>query len=192
MELKPIFSEDNGEYLEHYGVPGMKWGVRHDRERTGRKRRQVGEFKNGKYSVGTALRANYHMNSNDMRKAQIKGALRKETSKRVYNKAYRDAAAAKGKTKAVERYNKQIAKSDAKIKALKSERTSLSRDTAAIKKRIEKSGLATVKTSTCPRTTLSNGEQYVKQALYGNFAYASIYSYRNTTPGTNYQVRKKK
>ena len=34
---KPIFSDDSGEVIAHYGVMGMKWGVRHDRERTGRK-----------------------------------------------------------------------------------------------------------------------------------------------------------
>ena len=27
-ELRCIFSDDRGEKLEHYGVPGMKWGVR--------------------------------------------------------------------------------------------------------------------------------------------------------------------
>ena len=28
MELNPIFSDDRDECLAHYGVPGMKWGVR--------------------------------------------------------------------------------------------------------------------------------------------------------------------
>lgn len=28
----------NDRYLIHYGVKGMKWGVRHDPERTGQKR----------------------------------------------------------------------------------------------------------------------------------------------------------
>ena len=37
MELNPIFSDDRDECLAHYGVPGMKWGVRHDRPRTGRR-----------------------------------------------------------------------------------------------------------------------------------------------------------
>lgn len=30
-----IITRDDSESLEHYGVKGMKWGVRHDRERTG-------------------------------------------------------------------------------------------------------------------------------------------------------------
>ena len=33
-----LISED---YLMHYGVKGMKWGVRHDPERVGRTRRQA-------------------------------------------------------------------------------------------------------------------------------------------------------
>lgn len=28
METKAIFSDNRNEYLEHYGVPGMKWGIR--------------------------------------------------------------------------------------------------------------------------------------------------------------------
>ena len=40
-----LISED---YLMHYGVKGMKWGVRHDPERVGRDRRKVSQSKNKK------------------------------------------------------------------------------------------------------------------------------------------------
>ena len=32
------------EYLMHHGVKGMKWGVRHDRDRKGRKKRPISEM----------------------------------------------------------------------------------------------------------------------------------------------------
>lgn len=47
MELNPIFSDNRDECLAHYGVPGMKWGVRHDRPRTGKR------FSRGNVSAGT-------------------------------------------------------------------------------------------------------------------------------------------
>lgn len=40
MDYKFTF-EDGSEALIHYGVLGMKWGVRHDRARTAQKMRQV-------------------------------------------------------------------------------------------------------------------------------------------------------
>lgn len=36
MNTKPIF-EDDSEYLQHYGVLGMKWGIRHNRKKTAQK-----------------------------------------------------------------------------------------------------------------------------------------------------------
>lgn len=38
MELVAIFSENRDECLEHYGVPGMKWGVRKPRITMGSKK----------------------------------------------------------------------------------------------------------------------------------------------------------
>ena len=35
-------------YLEHYGVKGMHWGIRHDKPRTGRKNNQRGEKETNK------------------------------------------------------------------------------------------------------------------------------------------------
>ena len=37
MEYIVHYSDDSEGYLAHYGVLGMKWGVRHDKERTARK-----------------------------------------------------------------------------------------------------------------------------------------------------------
>lgn len=86
MELKPIFSEDNDEYLEHYGVPGMKWGVRHDRPRTGRRTSGVHDV-NGKMVVGKNDSTLTRQVKNDYNKLGKKEFKRKYyTSKKTYAK----------------------------------------------------------------------------------------------------------
>ena len=86
MELKPIFSEDNDEYLEHYGVPGMKWGVRHDRPRTGRRTSGVHDA-NGKMVVGKNDSTLTRQVKNDYNKLGNKEFRQKySTSKKTYAK----------------------------------------------------------------------------------------------------------
>lgn len=61
MELR--YNMDDGSYLMHYGVPGMKWGIRHDRKHNNSDKvsknrlsdRQKTAIKIGAALVGTAL-----------------------------------------------------------------------------------------------------------------------------------------
>lgn len=59
MEIKLTF-DDGSEGLMHYGVKGMKWGVRHERERIGKPR-----------SRSTADKYGYTAQGNRYRKARL-------------------------------------------------------------------------------------------------------------------------
>ena len=67
METKPIFSDDRDEYLEHYGVPGMKWGVRKVRPLKGRK------FSGSKTS--TSKQGKLHLSDNQKKAVKIGAAI---------------------------------------------------------------------------------------------------------------------
>lgn len=56
MELNPIFSDDRDEYLEHYGVLGMKWGVRNAETLAKYSRGEPGAKKPSKRQVKKAIR----------------------------------------------------------------------------------------------------------------------------------------
>lgn len=77
MELNPIFSDDRDECLAHYGVMGMKWGVRN--AETQRKYAGLKKFKKDK-TKPTGYQS-YHQAKKTIKKTQK--AYKKETNART-------------------------------------------------------------------------------------------------------------
>ena len=84
--MKTIYYDEN--YLAHYGVKGMKWGVRHDPERTGRTRR-AGSLKGKLYRLAAA---NAGLNSRFGNKT-MRSMQRAERAKYLKKAAAADRAA---------------------------------------------------------------------------------------------------
>lgn len=102
---------DNDNFLEHYGVPGMKWGVRKDRKSSGKK-------KSTKSNKSTSILRGKNRRYPDESAAQYSARMRRESAERIAKiNAKQQAASEKRTLKSQEKIAKMQIKAAEKQKA---------------------------------------------------------------------------
>lgn len=112
-----IISSDNStddDFLEHYGVPGMKWGIRKDRKSSGTKKKSSTVKKDKSTSIFRGKNRRYPNES----AAQYNARMKRESEERIAKiNAKQQAASEKRTLKSHEKIAKMQIKSEEKQRA---------------------------------------------------------------------------
>lgn len=101
------------EALQHYGVPGMRWGVRHDRDKkTGRLNDKTRKkLRKGIDVTSSRGKIRRRLNNLENSKVDFLGKVAGEKIAQNKYKSKLEKSKAKGKTKKVDKYTEKLAKS---------------------------------------------------------------------------------
>lgn len=104
---------DLDEALKHYGVPGMRWGVRHDRDKkTGRLNDKTRKkLRKGIDVTSSRGKIRRRLNNLENSKVDFLGKVAGEKITQNKYKSKLEKSKAKGKTKKVDKYTEKLAKS---------------------------------------------------------------------------------
>lgn len=110
MELLHSLIENEGEYLEHHGIMGMKWGVRRYQNEDG----SYTEAGRKRYGIGSerksAKQVKRFLNENDQYVAYNKSLIKRSKNKVENAQANLRYAERKGKEKKIEKYKEELEK----------------------------------------------------------------------------------
>lgn len=106
MELR--YNMADGSYLMHYGVPGMKWGVRHDKERAGFRVRRM-----AKKDARVSARLDYAYGAGSRTNRDLHSKRVAERNKKIgspYSNEYKKALSKQNRTKLAAKAQKNLAR----------------------------------------------------------------------------------
>lgn len=180
--------------LEHYGIPGMKWGVRRFQNADGSLTKR-GERRYGALGRGGGARAmTRHLNKLDKGYANVE-ARRRSAAANAARKAYRmNKALSKGKTKKAEKLQKKAIKSGMKAAALEKTKGRIENLQWRIIAKAAQKGYTT--NSQAVKRAGQDGKTRIAQALggiVGRAIYSSVKKGKNTATvdGQEYKVSRR-